>query len=128
MTNGDYLIQLASNPTEENLQRLKEAVENAQTYNRNRKHEEEFRKRLEAVRHSPVKEPTLDSCYQEQLEYVRRTYEDYAQKDLETMSVNEREQYRVRMDRIRWGRVALESDRPVEEKLVELKLRLGYHP
>jgi hypothetical protein len=55
-------------------------------------------------------------------------YEDYAQKDLETMSANEREQYRVRMDCIRWGRVALESDQPVEEKLVELKLRFGQPP
>jgi hypothetical protein len=141
MTNGEYLIQLASNPTEENLQRLKEAVEEAQTYYRNLKQSQEFRKRLEAAihspelrrrieaaSHSPMEEPTPESEYQRHLEYVRCMYEDYAQKDLETMSANEREQYRANMDRVRWGRVALESDRPVEEKLVELKLRLGYHP
>jgi hypothetical protein len=147
MTNGEYLLQLASNPTEENLQRLKEAVEDAQTYYRNLKKSEEFQKCLEQVDPLPVKEfrkrlekarqarsilqveeLTPESEYQRHLEYVRCMYEDYAQKDLETMSANEREQYRVRMDCIRWDRVALESDRPVEEKLIELKLRLGYHP
>jgi hypothetical protein len=61
MTNGEYLIQLASNPTEENLQRLKEAVEEAQTYYRNLKQSQEFRKRLEAAIHSPMEEPTPES-------------------------------------------------------------------
>lgn len=138
MNNGEYLIHLASDPTPENLEKLEEAVEDAQDFYRRAFNYDKFRKSLEPVgplpvkelrrrieeaSPSPVKEPTLESCYQDQLEYVCRIYEDYAQKDAETMSANEREQYRARMDLMRWGRVALESDRQVEQKLVELKLR-----
>jgi hypothetical protein len=94
-------------------------IENAQTQCRNEmtdkeSRRQEFRKRLaQATR------------YQKELELVGKIYEKYAQKDITTLSPEEREVYRVQMDRIRYARVALESDRPVEEQLAELDFQLG---
>ena len=72
---------------------------------------------------------TPESFYQEQLELVRKIYEVFAAKDVTTLSPKEREQYRKDLDRTRYARVALESNRPIEQKLVELNMQLGRpHP
>jgi microsomal dipeptidase-like Zn-dependent dipeptidase len=121
MTHSEYLIRLASNPTEENLQRLKEAVE-------------EFQKRLERATQDrksrpilQVEEPTPESEYQEELQHVQRMYERASQKDVTTMPPVALEFYRQEMDRIRYARVSLESDRSIEEKLAELKVQRDRH-
>jgi hypothetical protein len=76
----------------------------------------------EALRARIARQPESPlEFYISQLEDVRRIYEDYARKDITTMSPNEREEYRYHMDTVRWARSIFESDRPLEENLLELK-------
>jgi hypothetical protein len=76
----------------------------------------------EALRARTARQPESPlEFYISQLEDVRRIYEDYARKDITTMSPNEREEYRYHMDTVRWARSIFESDRPLEENLLELK-------
>ena len=67
----------------------------------------------------------VEGRYQVHINMVHELYAKYALKDITTMSPKEKEDYRVIMDRIRWGRVALESNLPVEQKLAELTVRLA---
>jgi hypothetical protein len=74
---------------------------------------------------TPEKKTDPESRYQEQVELVRKIYEFWAVKDVTTLSLEEREQYRQYMDRTRFARVALESDRSVGQKLVDLNVQLA---
>ena len=84
----------------------------------------EFRQRLKEVSNSPTFVE-----YRKHNETVRQIYAAGAGKDVTTMSPNERREYCAIMDRVRWGRATLESNRPVEQKLAEFKVQLDRsHP
>ena len=68
---------------------------------------------------------SAETYYQTQLELVRKIYVKFAVKDVSTMIPEELEEYRYHLDLTRWARAALESNRPVEQKLAELKLALS---
>jgi hypothetical protein len=68
---------------------------------------------------------TNESYYQKQLKLVERIYEENYAKNVWEMNPGELAAYQRAMDFTRWARVALESDRPVKQKIVDLTVQLS---